>query len=92
MTDITWYENGELIVFASDWAIQTRLAFISGTRNKGVVVTVTIANSNTKCDSDTTEIELEIIPQKRAAIKGCDLSNARTHNHEFEVIMKKVST
>ena len=37
------YENGELIVFASDSAIQTRLALISGTRNKGVVVTVTIA-------------------------------------------------
>ena len=86
------YENGELIVFASDSAIQTRLALISGTRNKGVVVTVTIANSHTKCESDTTEIKLKIIPQKRAAIKGCDLSNARTHNHEFELTMKKVST
>ena len=55
------------------------------------MVTVTIANRASNCESDTSEIKLEIIPQKRAAVKGCDLSNTRTHNHEFEVIMKKVS-
>ena len=36
------------------------------------------------------DIKIEIIPEKRPPVGDCDLTDASTHNHEFEVIMKKV--
>ena len=90
MTGITHYENGKLTVFATDYAIENRLPLISGTEKKGVTITVTVKNVSEGCEADESDIKIEIIPEKRPVIDECDLTDASTHNHEFEVIMKKV--
>ena len=90
-TGITQYENNELTIFATDFAISERIQTISGTPNKGVTLTIRLANKAPDCENDEQEIELDIVPQKRPAVAGCDISQSNTHNHEFEVIMKKVN-
>ena len=77
-------------MFATDYAIENRLPLISGTEKKGITITVTVKNNSEGCEDDEGDIKIEIIPEKRPPVGDCDLTDASTHNHEFEVIMKKV--